>query len=498
MTTRKTSEHTLPLTRPEQVVFEDLANICSSPGYIHAIAFLCFRDNMIRYSSELKPEDMRHMFSKDRLIRTETSTLIGLLIKNQIECEIPIPSVLQQYIDETETLLKEIHQTMSVGFWDALDVTKGGDKNSNPFNSGAVLREPIFYGGESAYSFQYRDLSPKKYARDNDWLSANKGFSIEAARNVVRGTGQLLDQKSIATLQTMRELPPEQWPFLPGNTFTAQEVAAFTKINLSTIKNVLAAFALPEGERNSEFNALHDYNVANAFPLIPLGEDKYALFHIYSLAEALYESPFYWMGADKDYSSTAMKHRGTFTEEFAAECLVRVFGKDNVHTNIDIFEAKGKRIGEIDVLVLFGNRVIVLQAKSKRLTLGARRGNDGQIRDDFKKSIQDSCDQAYRCAVTLSDTRYTLKDGNSNEIAIPISVKVTYVLCAISDHYPALSFQARQFLDFKETEGVSPPFVSLVLKCRLCASLRDICLRYMTGCLAVIAGRNSQRASSSI
>ena len=76
---------------------------------------------MIRYSDEMKPDDMRHMFSKNRLIRTETSTLIGLLIKNDIDCALPAPQVLQQYIEKTEALLEEIHQSMSAAFLASLD-----------------------------------------------------------------------------------------------------------------------------------------------------------------------------------------------------------------------------------------------------------------------------------------------------------------------------------------------------------------------------------------
>ena len=34
---------------------------------------------------------------------------------------------------------------------------------------GVALREPIFYGGESAYILQYRDFSLPKYATDNAW-----------------------------------------------------------------------------------------------------------------------------------------------------------------------------------------------------------------------------------------------------------------------------------------------------------------------------------------
>jgi len=59
----------------------------------------------------------------------------------------------------------------------------------------------------------------------------------------------------------------------------------------------------------------------------------------------------------------------------------------------------------------------------------------------------------------LGDTKYTLRDGASQEIAIPMPIKDVYVLCVVSDHYPALSFQARQFLQFPSIAGVSPPFV---------------------------------------
>jgi hypothetical protein len=110
-------------------------------------------------------------------------------------------------------------------------------------------------------------------------------------------------------------------------------------------------------------------------------------------------------------------------------------------------------------LVLFGNRAIVLQAKSKRLTLEAKKGNDGKIRDDFKKSIQDSCDKGYAYARLLGNAKYTLKDASSREIATPMGLKEIYVLCVISDHYPALSFQARQFLKFETTDRTPPPFV---------------------------------------
>ncbi|THD08535.1 nuclease-related domain-containing protein [Metallibacterium scheffleri] len=445
--------------RSEQEIFDELASLCASPGYVHAIAYLCWRDNTISYSGEMTAEDMQHLFSNRRLIRTEISTLIGLMLKSPIDYTLPAPPVVERYVESTEALLEEIHHAMSPSFWKHIDPAKIAEEGFNPFTSGAALREPIFYGGESAYSFQYRDFSPMKYANDDHWLIANKGFSIRDAHRVVVCISQVLDEKSNSIMRDMCVAPQEMEALLPGNSFSVQEVADYGHIDPATVDRILSAFAVPPSARNEQFNALDDFNIANASPLIRMPDGNYLHFHIYSLVEALYEAPFYWMGADKAYVSTAMQNRGVFTEQFAAERLRQVFGADNVVANIDIYESKDTKLAEIDVLVLFGNHAIVLQAKSKRLTLEARRGNDLQIKDDFKKSIQDSSDQAYRCAKLIEEGKCSFKDAAGDPVTLPASLKRIYVICLISDHYPALSFQARQFLKFSATDTISPPFV---------------------------------------
>jgi len=155
----------------------------------------------------------------------------------------------------------------------------------------------------------------------------------------------------------------------------------------------------------------------------------------------------------------AQKHRGAFTEEFSTERLKKVFGEHRVFTNIDIYEGKKARVGEIDVLVIFANRAIILQAKSKKLTIAARKGNDNCLQDDFKKAIQDAYDQAFSCAGFLTDTKYRLVDAEGNELNIAREYKEIYPFCIVSDHYPALSTQARQFLQQQQSETIMPPFV---------------------------------------
>ena len=97
--------------RNEAEVFADLRVLCRSSGYVHALANICFRDNIVRYSGQMRPKDMLPMFSFDRLIRTEISTLIGLMIQGEMDWTRPSPYVVQEQMDSTDSLLKELHET---------------------------------------------------------------------------------------------------------------------------------------------------------------------------------------------------------------------------------------------------------------------------------------------------------------------------------------------------------------------------------------------------
>ena len=445
--------------RNEAEIFADLKALCRSSGYVHALANICFRDNIVRYSGQMRPKDMLPMFSPERLIRTEISTLIGLMIQGEMDWKMAPPHIVQEQMDRTDALLKELHETFLPSMSGAIALqAKRPVRDLELLGRGEFLREAIFYGGESAYSFQYRDFAPPKYAADDAWLKANRGFSIFDARTIAHAIARLQEQKLIDTVAHMAAVPPEQWTILPGYTFSVGEVGAASGLAESTVEAVLNAFALAPGERNEAFRALDDFNVANATPLLR-SSSEFVLFQSYSLVEALYESPFYWMVVDEAYVSTAMENRGRFTEAFCRDRLELVFGKARVHTNVDIFESKAQKIGEIDVLVLFGDRAVIVQAKSKRLTLESRKGNDGRIRDDFKKSVQDSYDQGFTCAAKFTDPNIKLVGSDGREIPVPSHVSETYILCVVADHYPSLHFQSRQFLKYKQTNVIQPPMV---------------------------------------
>ena len=71
--------------RSEPTIFDDLAALCISKGFIHALATICLRDNIVGFAEELTTEDMAKRFSRSRLIRTEVTTLIGLMMRAPID-----------------------------------------------------------------------------------------------------------------------------------------------------------------------------------------------------------------------------------------------------------------------------------------------------------------------------------------------------------------------------------------------------------------------------
>ena len=98
--------------RSEQTVFDELGTLCVSKGFIHALASIAFRDTVVGFVDDLTIEGLGKMRTQARLIRTEITTLIGLMMRGPIDFFLPESDVLSHYIEHAETLLTELHQTM--------------------------------------------------------------------------------------------------------------------------------------------------------------------------------------------------------------------------------------------------------------------------------------------------------------------------------------------------------------------------------------------------
>ena len=466
--------------RSEQTVFDDLASLCASPGYIHALAYICFRDNVIACKDELTAENISHDFSESRLIRTETTTLIGLMMRTPIDLTLPEATIILDYVERTEALLEEMHQLIIIPMSKVMSSGLGEKSAFNPFTRGTVLRETIFYGPDSAYPFQYRDLAPHKYSRDADWLLHNKGIDLGIAREICLGLGDLIEERLLELLRGFMDKPVADWTVLPGFTFSCDELASQIGQPMESVQAFIEPFAMPEHEHNATFTTLHSFNAAYAYPLIRAGANQFIMLQPYGIAEALYEVPFYWMCEDRQYTPKALRHRGDFTEQLAAERIKHVFGADRVFTNVEIEMSKGKTLGEIDVLVLFGDRAIVLQAKSKRLTQLSRKGNDRQLQHDFRQAVQEAVDQAFDCSELLGEPSVTLRCRDGRTVPLTEPPSAIFPLSVVVDHYPALAFQARHLLVAKNSERIHLPLVIDVFALDAITEMLDSPLRFLS------------------
>jgi hypothetical protein len=440
--------------KSESEIFNELKYLCSTPGFIHVIAFFCFKDTFIHTTGEgLTAETLSQQFDKTRLSRTELSSLIGLMCKSNVMLE-PLPiDQLQRLANTTWHLLEELHHS----FYSSIEIRNyTEEKQEADLTRSSFMREAIFYAGEGVFKHQYRDLSKIRYQSDFQWILENKGFEFDGVAKVFRAIEELQINKINLLVNEAKSLTLDN--YLPMFQFTIDDISGLCKIELNQIKSIIEVFSSCPNEGMDSFNSIDDFNHKNAFPILKLEENSYISFQSYSLWESQYESPFFWFNSDKKYKSIASKNRGAYTEDFTAERLSKVFTEGNVYTNIDIFDGKNKA-AEIDVLVVFGETAIVIQAKSKKLTIEARKGNSQKLEEDFKKAVQDAYDQAYLCSMLIERKDIILKDVDGNALKINNKFETIHPICIVSDYYPALASQAREFLKFKTTDKIKTPYV---------------------------------------
>lgn len=444
--------------RDEHEVLADLRALTTSPGYIHALAFLSWRDNYIGFGNEITPDDMAKSYVATRLLRSEFVTLQGMMIQSDVAADMPDTETFHSYVDHTIHLMGELHASFNKPMTQFFDTIESSSTDS-PFTHAQVLREPIFYGGEAANNFQYAAFSSQRYISDNDWLVSNLGFGAQQMCDFVHSLSSLQEEKLLSHSKVMAKQRPEEWTFLPAFSFYADELAEHSGISVDIIFNLIRAFSASPNE-NEAFVEIGDFNIVSAKPIIDMGDGTYVCIETYTLSEAIYDSPYYWMQADDDYKEVASRNRGKFTEEFTRIRMEASFGEANVFQNVNIEGKKGNRAGEVDILVKFGDRALVVQCKSKKLTLEARKGNDGQLKSDFKKSVQNSYDQAASCISLLKSGKFRVVSEDGVEINTS-QVSEFYPICVTSESYPALSVQAREILKVRnDVQGLNPPFVT--------------------------------------
>jgi hypothetical protein len=441
-----------------------LRGLAQSPGFLHALALLVFKSNFVTTTGEFTKEDFLKIYDPNNLIRTEANLLIALALSGDVDVTLPDPSVTQGYLGDAVRLLEELHQAILApaheAFFTALRDFKAGDvPPESPLKGGAFLREAIFYGAESAFPFQYAELAKERYAPDQVWLEANKGFNIDEAASVMVVIRDIITEQNSGHLRRFAAQAPTEWTLLPDFSFTIEEVTTRSGLPADKVVAVVDAFTSQECDPELNIADSSSYNKAASHPLIILKDGTRLAFLEYNLFECLYNDPFYWIGLDKKYLGKHSQTRGAFVEEFTERTLTRVFGGHHVLRNVVFKPASGDVVGEADAILIYGYRAFIIQAKSKKLTLASRRGDDVSLGKDFQAAVQDAYDQALECIEHIRTRIPAFVDEKRIEANAFDHVREFYPICITSEHYPALSAQVRELLKLQVVPAVSHPVV---------------------------------------
>ena len=435
----------LTTPRSEAEVLADLDRLCQAPGFIYTFCL------MTASSMWMSTDDVADIDWHQRPNNQELGLLLGFLVKRPLTLdEFPTEEVFQFQADEASKLLDELHKALASPPTICRDKTPGtgydrardlAEAYPEWMLSGQGVVEPIFYAGEGAYIFQYLEMAAKRYAEDEVWLQDNVGLGFPAILEIA----DALQELSLDRLRKVDLWSPHEHicrDVLSAMSFHPDDIPG---IERRTLDNFLCRFSLVPGTVNQELVSIGGYNKVHSHPTIALGDGRHWLPLLPNLAQSIYESPFYWMMQDERYKDTALKNRGDATEIITRDLLVPVFGRTRVHRGVLVKKGRN-RLTDLDVLAISGNKALIVQCKSKKLTLTARAGHGQALQRDFMQAVQDAYDQALkgRQALLQGDCTFTASDGS--RVRLTKDIDEVYVLCVTGDHYPAVILQARTFL----------------------------------------------------
>jgi hypothetical protein len=411
-------------------IVSDLRALAQGDGSLHSIAELIYRDWVLTVDVlEAKvTNDPVERWSTEKLNNNELMLVLGLAVQSNSErvwSNLPSDDTFASKVDK---LLRELHDRIN-------EDAPWMDRETGEFAErseviGNIAREAIYYGADGFYLHQFREMARRRFRSDQEWMLRNVGISIRPIVDIAtficdRITEQMHyagQRKALGLLQA-------------GEPFSSLLIskASLKKRFGNKIDAFLAKFSTSAVNANLDFIDPFTVNLVSIAPLIDIGEFIFVPSQ-HRLFQSVYESPFYWMIGDKGYRQTASTHRGRFLEATAAHLLERVFGAEHVHQNVKLYQ--GKNIaGEIDVLIAYGEFLIVGQAKSKRVSLKARAGDKEALEIDFKGAVQDPYEQILSCAELIAHgARCVTDDGRT--IVFPKMPRL-FPMVILSDHFPA-------------------------------------------------------------
>jgi hypothetical protein len=348
------------VARSSAEIFADLRALAQSDGALHEISAIIYRDWVITIDLQKVrvTDDPERRWSTSKLNKNELMLLLGLTVQSQSDRTFSVQVADDRFIERADQLLREFHDRVLEDAKPAFD-NKSQKFVERPDSIGLLAREAIYFGADSLYLHQFSGFSRLRYRDDATWLLQNAGLSIRPIIDIAKFIVDRINDQMTAVGHMRKE----------GHHFTHGDLTNSLLVSKADVRKkfgqkaiaFFSKFATPVTGANSDFDDPFAINAVVIAPIIDLGQYLYVP-NQYRLYEAIYESPFYWMMGDKSYRETAAEHRGSFLEKAAAHVFRSVFGAKNVYENVTIRVGSKNIAGEVDVLVVYGEFVLVVQA----------------------------------------------------------------------------------------------------------------------------------------
>ena len=438
------TESTSDLTRSDKLI-DDLETLTQEDGFPYTFAYL------ILAALWTSKDEMADIDWHTRPNHKELSLLLGLMIKHPLRLtHVPTRQLVDSHIARANRLFKDLQAehlffpTSSTNVTPPADTTPLHEKleaYDNWMTTGRGMVEPIFYGGSGANDFQYLQMADKRYRHDRNWIRTQLGISIAEINSIARALKQLTHRQvnHLPTTAAFRDLLIH---CLTALTFAPDDLPNIQK---TTMERFLELFAVIPGTDNTAFCSIADYNVIHSKPIVRINSRRYFLPLYDNLAESVYESPYYWMLEDASYSNQALANRGNATEEIAHDLLTPVFGNENVYRGVKVRHGKNE-LTDIDVLAVSQNKAVIVQAKSKKLTITSRQGDGESLTNDFQRAVQNAYEQGLVARKALLQSIGAITGSTDRPIRLDQPIDEVYLVCLTGDHYPALATQVARYL----------------------------------------------------
>jgi len=460
---------------------EELEALFKNYNPIHLLHFLCIQYTLFNPETYRESESMELSFWVEYALSFATS----------IQIQIPSESPDTDTLNKLESLIKSITNLTTQYYM--VEATDG--KPHNPLK-GVRFKSILDYmltRGDS-YESHHKEFVLQSFQPHDNFLKENFGYTIkeilefidnirdevldhikhDANREVYykkfkeliekykESEGETLTERDLATFESNEEMVKLREEF---QEYMLSYEPFYYRIKPSTEipRELLDIFSLEFGE-NKEFLRGDKYWALNnsliySKPIIKLNDEFYGFgmnilyYNIIEIVESLI------LEQNKKYfEDKYLKKKSALLEKLSLKYLSKIMPQATIYSKLFYYLNKeGKRTEyETDGLILFDDIILIVEAKSHKLTLSAKRGSLLRIENRIKKIIDDAYNQGIRCKQYIINNKQAEFYDKDNKKVLTIkgeNYNSFYIINTTYENLGHLSTQLHILKNFNLIEG---------------------------------------------